>query len=41
MDAVIPLVDSPQEDVAAVNGPDAVVDFLEADGVLLQGSGDE
>ena len=33
-DDVVPFVDAAQEDVAEVNGPDAVVDLLETDGVL-------
>ena len=40
-DGVVPFVDASQEDVAEVNGPDAVVDLLEADGVLLERVGDE
>src|SRR5205809_7672461 len=40
-DGVVPFVDASQEDVAEVNGPDAVVDLLEADGVLLQRVGQE
>jgi len=38
---IVPLVHSAEEDVAEMNGPNAVVDFLKADGVLLQGVGDE
>src|SRR5216117_424934 len=40
-DGVVPFVDASQEDVAEVNGPDAVVDLLEADGVLLERVGDD
>ena len=38
---VVPLVHPPRKDVTEVNGPDAIVDLLEADGMLLQGVGDE
>src|SRR4029453_8360900 len=30
-----------EQDLAEVNGPDAIVDFLEADGMLLQRIGEE
>ena len=35
------VVDPPQEHVAVVNRPDAVGDLLQADGMLLEGVGDE
>src|SRR5436309_2604718 len=38
---VVPFVDASQEDIAEVNRPDAVVDLLEPDGVLLECVGDE
>ena len=38
---VVPFVDASQEDIAEVNRPDAVVDLLEPDGVLLERVGDE
>ena len=40
-DDVVTFVHSPQKDAAEVNRPDAVVHLLEADGVLLQGVGNE
>ncbi len=40
-DDVIPFVDPSQEDTAEVDRPDAVVDLLEADRVLLEGVRDE
>ena len=35
-DDVVALVDASEQDVAEVNGPDPIVDFLEADGMLLE-----
>jgi len=40
-DDVVPFVDPSEEDAAKVDGPDAVVDLLEAGRVLLEGIGDE
>ncbi len=40
-DDVVPFVDATQQDVAEVNGPDAVGDLLEADGMLLERVGEE
>jgi len=40
-DDVVAFVDTAQEHAAEVNGPDTVVDLLEADGVLLQRVGQE
>ena len=40
-DDVVALVDPSQEHATEVDGPDTVVDLLEADGVLLEGVGDE
>src|SRR2546428_7752226 len=38
---VVAFVDAGEEDLAEVDGPDAVADLLEADGVLLEGVGEE
>ena len=38
---MVPFIDASQEHVAEVNRPDAVVDLLEADGVLLERVGNE
>ena len=40
-DDVVAFVDASEQDVAEVNGPDPIVDFLETDWMLLQGVGDE
>ena len=40
-DDVVAFVDASEQDLAEVNGPDAIVDFLEADGMLLQRIGEE
>jgi hypothetical protein len=40
-DDVVAFVDPPQPDMAEVDRPDAVGDLLEADGVLLEGVGEE
>jgi hypothetical protein len=40
-DDVVALVDASEQDLAKVNGPDPVADLLEADGMLLQGVGEE
>jgi hypothetical protein len=40
-DDVVAFVDAAEKDVAEVNRPDAVVDLLEPDGVLLQGIREE
>ena len=37
----VPFIDPSQQDPTEMNRPDAVVDLLEADGVLLQRVGDE
>jgi len=40
-DDVVAFVDAAEQHVAEMNRPDPVVDFLEADGMLLQRMGDE
>ena len=40
-DDIVALVDAAEQDVAEVNRPDPIVDFLEADGMLLQGVGEK
>ena len=38
---VFPFIDFSEEDLAEVNRPDAIVDFLETDGVLFERIGNE
>jgi len=35
-DEIVAFIDASEEDVAEVNGPDAVVDLLQAHGMLLE-----
>ncbi len=37
----VAFIEPSQEHLAEVDGPDAIVDLVEADGVLLEGIGDE
>jgi hypothetical protein len=39
-DDVVAFIDAAEQDVAEVNRPNPIVDFLEAHGMLLQGVGE-